>query len=173
MPGVPYTPLLVAGPCRCPFTSGVVKKFAVPIHAPLAFTLTTYGVFASIATGATSACSCHPDAVSPVKPTVASSCPLAVHTWPVCGPGSPAAFQKRTAVIWPAASLTTRTPSSKLPLLSVAGTCVVSSRCGGGPTAKSCAVVAPEETTTPVTVAGPWLIADAVTVYVPAGTDIV
>ena len=130
-PGAPYTPLLVAGPCKCPFTSGVVKKLAVPIHAPLAFALTTYGVFASIATGTTSACSCHPDAVSVVKPTDASSCPLALQTLPVCGPGSPAAFQKRTAVIWPATSLITRSPSSKLPPLRLAGTCVVSSRCGG------------------------------------------
>src|SRR5580693_3390505 len=86
---------------------------------------------------APNACCCQPDAVSFANVTDASNCPVALQTFPMCGPFSPAVFQNRRAVICPATSLTTRTPSSHAtPLFFCSpGTCVVSnvSDVGGGP----------------------------------------
>src|SRR5713101_10147284 len=79
-----------------------------------------------MATGAGSACSCHPEALSPVKTTEVIWVPASVHRRAVWTPESAGAFQKRRATIEPSCEEVNCVPISWPPVIVfVAGVCVV------------------------------------------------
>src|SRR5436309_10117953 len=79
-----------------------------------------------MATGAGSACSCQPEALSAVKTTEAIWVPVSVHRRAVWTPESAGAFQKRRATIEPSCEEVNCVPSSWPPVVVfVAGVCVV------------------------------------------------
>src|SRR5713226_2383455 len=79
-----------------------------------------------MATGAGSACSCQPEALSPVNTTEVIWVPVSVHRRAVWTPESAGAFQKRRATIEPSCEEVNRVPISWPPVIVfVAGICVV------------------------------------------------
>src|SRR5216683_7048130 len=79
-----------------------------------------------MATGAGSACSCHPEALSPVKTTEVIGVLASVHRRAVWTPEPPVAFQKRKASIEPSCEEVNRVPISWPPVIVfVPGVCVV------------------------------------------------
>ena len=79
-----------------------------------------------MATGAGSACSCHPEAVSLVNTTEVIWVPASVHRCAVWTPESAGAFQNRRATIEPSCEEVNLVPSSWPPVSRfVSGVCVV------------------------------------------------